>query len=77
MTFVVKKLSQNSNRWETISLIDENGSFRGSAVFETRDEAQKYLEEYKRKLKDRKLSMIIAGGRNNKIPQELKVFETD
>ena len=58
MTFVVKKLSQNS-RWETISLIDENGSFRGSAVFETRDEAQKYLEEYKRRMKS---------------PQELKVF---
>jgi hypothetical protein len=56
--FLVKKLGKNGS-WNTISLIDENGSFRGEARFESKKEAQKYLEEYK--------------GRK-KSPQELKVF---
>jgi hypothetical protein len=56
--FLVKKLGKNGS-WNTISLIDENGSFRGEARFESKKEAQKYLEEYKRRMKS---------------PQELKVF---
>lgn len=56
--FVVKKLGKNGS-WNTISLIDENGSFRGEARFELKNDAQKYLEEYKRRMKS---------------PQELKVF---
>jgi len=56
--FVVKKLGKNGS-WNTISLIDENGSFRGEARFESKNEAQEYLKEYKRRMKN---------------PQELKVF---
>ena len=56
--FVVKKLGKNG-MWNAISLIDENGSFRGEAKFHSKKEAQKYLEEYKNKFKT---------------PQELKVF---
>jgi hypothetical protein len=56
--FVVKKLGKNGS-WNTISLIDENGSFRGEAKFESKNDALEYLKEYKRKMKN---------------PQELKVF---
>jgi hypothetical protein len=56
--FVVKKLGKNGN-WNAISLIDENGSFRGEARFESRKEAQRYLEEYKNKIRSQ---------------QELKIF---
>ena len=56
--FVVKKLGKNGS-WNTISLIDENGSFRGEARFELKNDAQKYLEEYKIRMKS---------------PQKLKVF---
>jgi hypothetical protein len=56
--YVVKKLGKNGS-WNTISLIDKNGSFRGEARFESEKEAIKYLHEYKKKMKS---------------PQELKVF---
>jgi hypothetical protein len=56
--FVVKKLGKNGS-WNAISLIDENGSFRGEARFESRKEAQRYLEEYKNKIRSQ---------------QELKIF---
>lgn len=56
--FIVKKLGKNGS-WNAISLIDKNGSFRGEARFETKREAQKYLEEYKNKMKN---------------PQDLKIF---
>ena len=54
----MKKLGKNGS-WNAISLIDKNGSFRGEARFETKREAQKYLEEYKNKMKS---------------PQDLKIF---
>jgi hypothetical protein len=56
--FVVKKLGKNGS-WNAISLIDKNGSFRGEARFESKIEAQKYLEEYKNKMKS---------------PQDLTIF---
>jgi hypothetical protein len=56
--FVVKKLGKNGS-WNAISLIDENGSFRGEARFESKKEAQRYLEEYKNKIRSQ---------------QELKIF---
>ena len=56
--FVVKKLGKNGS-WNAISLIDENGSFRGEAKFESKKEAQRYLEEYKNKIRSQ---------------QELKIF---
>jgi hypothetical protein len=56
--FVVKKLGKNGS-WNAISLIDENGSFRGEARFESKKEAQRYLDEYKNKIRSQ---------------QELKIF---
>jgi hypothetical protein len=56
--FIVKKLGKNGS-WNAISLIDKNGSFRGEARFESKREAQKYLEEYKNKMKS---------------PPDLKIF---
>jgi hypothetical protein len=48
--FSVKKLGKNG-MWGTVSLIDENGSFRGEAKFETKKEAEAYLIAYKQRMK--------------------------
>jgi hypothetical protein len=40
--FIAKKLNKNGN-WDSISLIDEAGHFRGEARFEFKHEAQKYV----------------------------------
>ena len=56
--FSVKKMGKNG-MWGTVSLIDENGSFRGEAKFETRKEAEEYLKIYKQRMKK---------------PVEIKVF---
>jgi hypothetical protein len=48
--FSVKKLGKNG-MWGTVSLIDENGSFRGEAKFETKEEADKYLVKFKSRMK--------------------------
>jgi hypothetical protein len=56
--YVVKRLGKNGS-WNTITLIDKNGSFRGEARFESEKEATDYLTQYKKKMKN---------------PQELKVF---
>src|SRR5829696_2881140 len=50
--FVVKKLGRNG-LWSAVSLIDKNGSFRGEAKFETLKEAEDYLAEYLKRMKDR------------------------
>ncbi len=57
--FSVKKLGKNG-MWGTVSLIDENGSFRGEAKFETRKDAEEYLTRYKQRMKK---------------PVEVKVFD--
>lgn len=57
--FSVKKLGKNG-MWGTVSLIDENGSFRGEAKFDTRKEAEEYLVVYKKRMKK---------------PVEVKVFD--
>ncbi|HEY9405849.1 MAG TPA: hypothetical protein VIP53_00195 [Nitrososphaera sp.] len=36
-----------------MSLIDKNGSFRGEAKFETKKEAEQYLADYLKRMKDR------------------------
>lgn len=46
--------------WGTVSLIDEKGSFRGEAKFETRKEAEEYMTVYKQRMKK---------------PVEVKVFD--
>ena len=57
--FVVKKLGKNG-MWNAVSLIDEDGFFRGEAKFDSKKEALDYLVEYKRRSKNQE--------------QELKVF---
>jgi len=49
--YVVKKLGKNG-MWNAVSLIDENGSFRGEARFETRKQAVEYLARYISRLKN-------------------------
>lgn len=56
--FVVKRLGKNG-MWNAVSLIDENGSFRGEAKFETKKEAEEYMARYLKRMKN---------------PQEVKVF---
>lgn len=50
--FVVKRLGKNG-MWSAVSLIDKNGSFRGEAKFETREEAEEYLIDYLQRMKSR------------------------
>ena len=50
--YVVKRLGRNG-MWNAVSLIDENGSFRGEAKFESREEADDYLQVYVQRMKDR------------------------
>jgi hypothetical protein len=65
--FVVKRLGRNG-LWSAVSLIDKNGSFRGEAKFDTRKEAEDYLTEYLKRMKDR-LEISPDG------PGQLKIFE--
>ncbi|MEP0825995.1 MAG: hypothetical protein HRF40_10960 [Nitrososphaera sp.] len=65
--FVVKKLGKNGT-WSAVSLIDENGSFRGEAKFETRKEAEQYMEEYVVRMKSRHRSGTSGYG-------EIRVFD--
>lgn len=46
----MKKMGKNGI-WSAISLIDENGSFRGEARFDTEREALAYLNNYTKKIK--------------------------
>ncbi len=64
--FVVKRLGRNG-MWNAVSLIDENGSFRGEAKFETKAEADEYLAVYMRR-------MEIRMGSSSEPPQ-VKVFD--
>ena len=50
--FIVKRLGKNG-MWSAVSLIDQNGSFRGEAKFETREEAEEYLADYLKRMKTR------------------------
>jgi len=68
--FVVKKLNK-SGGWDSISLIDENGSFRGEAKFESKSEAEAYLKLYKDRI-NKKL-MVVHG--RTKTRGSYKIFE--
>jgi hypothetical protein len=50
--FVVKRLGRNG-MWNAVSLIDENGSFRGEAKFDTREQAEDYMLIYLQRMKER------------------------
>jgi hypothetical protein len=65
--FIVKRLGKNG-LWSAVSLIDRNGSFRGEAKFETRSEAEDYLAEYLKRMKNRIVITPEGSGR-------LKIFE--
>jgi hypothetical protein len=66
--FVVKRLGRNG-LWSAVSLIDKNGSFRGEAKFETRKEAEEYLADYLKRMKDRRLVVSPEG------TGQLKIFK--
>ncbi|HEX7033824.1 MAG TPA: hypothetical protein VF172_12570 [Nitrososphaera sp.] len=65
--FVVKRLGKNGV-WSAVSLIDENGSFRGEAKFETRKEAEQYMADYIGRMKSRQRTGTGGYG-------EIKVFD--
>ncbi|HEU0046841.1 MAG: hypothetical protein AUJ08_03460 [Thaumarchaeota archaeon 13_1_40CM_3_50_5] len=65
--FVVKRLGRNG-MWSAVSLIDQNGSFRGEAKFETREEAAEYMGDYLKRMKSRQRVSPEGYG-------EVKVFD--
>jgi len=65
--FIVKRLGKNG-LWSAVSLIDRNGSFRGEAKFDTLSEAEDYLAEYLKRMKDRIVVTPEGSGR-------IKIFE--
>jgi hypothetical protein len=74
--YSVRKYTKTSNRWDPISYFDHDGYFRGSANrFETREDAQRYLEEYQTKMNNRvnTYGRQITSTVNGKL--RLKVFE--
>lgn len=70
--FIVKKLNIKNGNWDSISLYDENNSFRGEAKFESKKEAKAYLKSYK----DRINKYLNAAGKA-KTRLKLQVFEMD
>jgi hypothetical protein len=66
--FSVKKLGKNG-MWGTVSLIDDNGSFRGEAKFETKKEAEVYLKKFKNRMKKPVDLMVVD---ESKAEAELK-----
>jgi len=69
--FIVKKLNR-AGKWDSVSLIDENGSFRGEAKFSTKKEAEEYIKLYKDRINKR----LNAEGKS-KTRLKLQVFELD
>lgn len=65
--FVVKRFGKNG-MWSAVSLIDKNGSFRGEAKFETREEAEEYMKDYVARIKSRQRTAPEGYG-------EVKVFD--
>ena len=57
--FVVKKLSKNGV-WNVVSLIDQNGSFRGEAKFDSKQDALDYLLVYKQRTKTRENVKVFS-----------------
>ncbi len=68
----MKRLGRNG-MWNAVSLIDENGSFRGEAKFETRQEAEEYLAVYLQRM-EKRLGTLVEGHAQVKVfddsPQE-------
>jgi hypothetical protein len=68
--FIVKKYNK-SGGWDSISLYDENNSFRGEARFSERSAAEAYLKLYKDRINKR----LNAEGKS-KTRLKLQVFES-
>jgi hypothetical protein len=69
--FIVKKFNKSGN-WDSISLYDENGSFRGEARFSNKKEAEAYIKLYKERIN----KYLNASGKG-KTRLKLQVFEMD
>jgi uncharacterized protein (DUF1684 family) len=59
MLFAAKKLNKNG-KWDTISLYDENNSFRVEARFESKQEAEAYLTLYKDRINNKRLNAAVG-----------------
>jgi hypothetical protein len=71
LVFAIKRYVKQSNQWVDISLIGEDGYFRGNAnSFSTKAEAQRYLELYQSRIG----SKLNFYGKPKKVLR-LKVFE--
>jgi hypothetical protein len=71
--FIVKKLNKHG-KWDTISLYDENNSFRCEARFELKKEAKDYIKIYKDRINKKRLN---AAEGKAKTRLKLQVFEID
>ena len=69
--FIVKKLNKTGG-WDSISFIDEKGSFRGEARFQMRFEAEAYLKLYKERMNKK---LMVHG--KAKTRGSYKIFESD
>ena len=71
------------NYWFDASHYDDDGFFRGPAIFESEDEAQAYLLKYQTKMMDHvdKYNLANNGYGNNRTGKilniELKIFEVE
>ena len=73
--FAVKKLIRHTNgkKWDTVASYNDTNNFLGSADnFESKEEAQQYLQLYEKKLNNR----LDKFGRH-KSSTSLKVFAVD
>jgi hypothetical protein len=70
--FVVKKLNKTAN-WDSISLIDSNGNFRGEAKFESKSDPKAYLKLQKERMNQR----LAAVGKAKTRAVKYKVFKMD
>jgi hypothetical protein len=70
--FIVKKFNRSGN-WDSISLIDSNGNFRGEAKFTTKELAQEYLKLYKKRINER----LNAVGKARTRGVKYQIFEMD
>jgi hypothetical protein len=48
--FIVKQRTRLSKYWTPVSRYNQTGNFMGAAVFESRKDAENYLEIYKQKI---------------------------
>jgi hypothetical protein len=62
-----------SDKWQTVSLYDSQGYFRGQAIFERISDAKSYKKKYNEKIQTRK-DLNRYDNRNYKIYIKLRIF---